>query len=613
MQLKPLALIGLALLLACEQKEDKTDYVPPDLRIGTPLAVAVPAGSLGDGGARQGDLCADGRLYDGYLLHAFGGSQWQIDVRTRNGLDPVILVFGPWREHGQWGEIVVFDDDSGGDRDAAIHGHVFAETGEYLLLVASYRGDECGPYDVEARCLGGCEGPDGQHCPPLDKAGCGDSFCEFGHEVGPDGCPVCVCRAPSECPCDRPECPCPDGYECGPDRRCAPPLVCPPDVDLVCGDDGNTYRNRCEAETKRGVRVVHDGACRCPDAEPCDLACPLGYRRDDKGCPRCECQDECEACPRVGQPVCGSDGQTYPNACVAKRCADAEIVAHHACGLCPSNESCDLECPAGHQRDAVDCPMCACRPEEQPCGCPLPEELQRPVCGANGWTYLSECHARCENVAIVLRSACPLLRCLEHDGCPAGTACQRGRQPCPDGSTCPGACVMPALGCGISAAGTDAAQRPDGSPDADGERVEVAPDACPRGQECVDGRCRPRKGCDRLVDPVCANGITFLNACLAREHNAPVAHAGRCCPDECEHGCRTDQTGRVRCIEAPAADCNCARVYEPVCARQEDGHRRDFDNECLARCVSARLVSRGACAAARATPDDASSFESEPR
>ena len=85
-------LLLACLLPACEPVDSKPDYLPPDLRLAEPLSVARPAGHLETGAPLEEDLCADARLYDAFLFHAFAGSEWAVDVETRKGLDPVVMV-----------------------------------------------------------------------------------------------------------------------------------------------------------------------------------------------------------------------------------------------------------------------------------------------------------------------------------------------------------------------------------------------------------------------------------------------------------------------------------------------------------------------------------------
>ena len=77
---------------------------------------------------------------------------------------------------------------------------------------------------------------------------------------------------------------------------------CPKILAPVCGRDGETYSNACEAKCKE-TKVECDGECPC---KPC-------------------------LCPKLLQPVCGLDGETYSNACKA-RCKGAKVECD---GNCP--------------------------------------------------------------------------------------------------------------------------------------------------------------------------------------------------------------------------------------------------------------------------------------
>ena len=79
----------------------------------------------------------------------------------------------------------------------------------------------------------------------------------------------------------------------------APPTMqtvsCPTASDPVCGSDGQTYSNACEAGLQ-GVSIVSQGSCPAPTASP-----TVG-----------------DICIRDYEPVCGDDGTTYSNACLAE-------------------------------------------------------------------------------------------------------------------------------------------------------------------------------------------------------------------------------------------------------------------------------------------------------
>ena len=77
----------------------------------------------------------------------------------------------------------------------------------------------------------------------------------------------------------------------------SPELVCIQLYDPVCGVDGHTYPNSCEAQ-RADVAVSHEGGC----------------------------EQQAQFCSQQYLPVCGNDGKTYNNECHALR---AKVVISH--------------------------------------------------------------------------------------------------------------------------------------------------------------------------------------------------------------------------------------------------------------------------------------------
>ena len=91
------------------------------------------------------------------------------------------------------------------------------------------------------------------------------------------------------------ECPCDDdgsGNDDNKDDLCITTF----DINHVCGIDGETYDNPSVARCK-GVEVQCDGECPCDD---------VGSGNDDNEEKPCTVHLDY-------QPVCGVDGETYPN------------------------------------------------------------------------------------------------------------------------------------------------------------------------------------------------------------------------------------------------------------------------------------------------------------
>jgi len=106
-------------------------------------------------------------------------------------------------------------------------------------------------------------------------------------------------------------------------------MACPMNFVPLCGTDGHTYSNGCQLEAsncekKTSVTVAHTGACV---EKVCNVACQFNY-----------------------SPVCGTDGETYGNNCQLEStaCLQKSDLAVAYDGVCasaiPVKQACNEAC-----------------------------------------------------------------------------------------------------------------------------------------------------------------------------------------------------------------------------------------------------------------------------
>ena len=161
----------------------------------------------------------------------------------------------------------------------------------------------------------------------LLAVGCssGSSDGDGGSAGGTGGVGGCAEQCPGGCADDE-YC---AGDTCDAPGMCEPkPINCVDIYDPVCGCDGNTYGNGCEAELA-GVRIDFEGQCPCTSNDDCIgneyCAAEVGMC-DTEG----ECMERPTMCPLIFMPVCGCDDNTYGNACDAAA-AGVRIAAEGEC------------------------------------------------------------------------------------------------------------------------------------------------------------------------------------------------------------------------------------------------------------------------------------------
>jgi hypothetical protein len=213
------------------------------------------------------------------------------------------------------------------------------------------------------------------------------------------------CLDNSECP-DNSYCQY-EGDECGNQGTCRrKPGTCPLFYAPVCGCDGNTYDNQCLA-ARAGISVAYAGVCEtlptsCAESIDCDTG---EYCSRNEG--ECGSEGTCARKPQYcivnHDPVCGCDGKTYINECLANT-AGISILHKGECAgsplTCTNNRDCgfDYFCSKIEGECSAE-GKCTARPQ-------ICMVTYDPVCGCDGKTYMNECLASKAGVSIAYEEVC---------------------------------------------------------------------------------------------------------------------------------------------------------------------------------------------------------------
>jgi hypothetical protein len=268
-------------------------------------------------------------------------------------------------------------------------------------------------------------------------------------------------------------------------------LTCPSTLLQVCGCDETTYSNSCFADAA-GVAIQHEGPC--PEGGACGgidgAACKQGqFCKPPVGECAANAPGDCAvipaACSRFDEPVCGCDGTTYGNPCLADA-ASVGIDHPGACG--PDLHACGgaegVTCATG---EFCNRPEGACAADAQglckntPGNCPA---ILDPVCGCDGMSYSSPCVADGAGVTVANDGLC-----------------------------------VPPRACGGETGGTCRSE----------EFCKGATGACAAGSA---GTCAAKPtDCPVIKIPVCGcDGQTYDNSCVADAFGVTVDHTGACTP-----------------------------------------------------------------------------------
>ena len=272
----------------------------------------------------------------------------------------------------------------------------------------------------------GCDGK--TYATACTAASAGVNVASTGECAAAPSGQVCGTRGAKPCS-DKEYCAFPPDAQCGAadqPGKCTPrPQACTLQFAEVCGCDGVTYGNDCEAASS-GTSVAYSGKCKdggtgsgktcggiaglsCPSGEYCNYA-------PDAQCGAADqtgtCTTQPSVCTKELHEVCGCDDTTYGNPCMAAA-AGVSIAKDGACqsgggggktcggiaGIaCGSGEFCNFP-ESAHCGAADQTGTCATKPQ-------ICTADYTPVCGCDSKTYGNACGAQAAGISVAHKGAC---------------------------------------------------------------------------------------------------------------------------------------------------------------------------------------------------------------